>query len=177
MAVDQCDVLIAIGARFDDRVTGKVEAFAKNAQKIHIDIDPTAISKNVPADVPIVGDVKRVVKQLLELVKPLDTKDWLKAIDGWKAEHPLRYKQDGLLRTRHIIDKFGEITNGDAIVVSDVGQSQMWTHSSSNGNILVHKLHQAGWGRWVSRFPLRWVRHSGEPICRLFVSAATAAFR
>jgi acetolactate synthase-1/2/3 large subunit len=127
MAVDQCDVLIAIGARFDDRVTGKVEAFAKNAKKIHIDIDPTAISKNVPADVPIVGDVKRVVKQLLELVKPLDTKEWLKAIDGWKAEHPLRYKQDGLLRAQHIIDKLGEITNGDAIVVSDVGQSQMWT--------------------------------------------------
>jgi acetolactate synthase-1/2/3 large subunit len=127
MAVDQCDVLIAIGARFDDRVTGKVEAFAKNAKKIHIDIDPTAISKNVPADVPIVGDVKRVVKQLLELVKPLDTKEWLKAIDGWKAEHPLRYKQDGSLRAQHVIDKLGEITNGEAIVVSDVGQSQMWT--------------------------------------------------
>ena len=127
MAVDQCDVLIAIGARFDDRVTGKVEAFAKNAKKIHIDIDPTAISKNVPADVPIVGDVKRVVKQLLELVKPLDTKEWLNSIDGWKAEHPLRYKQDGSLRAQHVIDTLGEITNGDAIVVSDVGQSQMWT--------------------------------------------------
>jgi acetolactate synthase-1/2/3 large subunit len=127
MAVDQCDVLIAIGARFDDRVTGKVEAFAKNAKKIHIDIDPSAISKNVPADVPIVGDVKRVLKQLNELVKPLDTKEWLKTIDEWKAEHPLRYKQDGSLRAQHVIDKLGEITNGDAIVVSDVGQSQMWT--------------------------------------------------
>ena len=127
MAVDQCDVLVAIGARFDDRVTGKVEAFAKNAKKIHIDIDPSAISKNVPADVPIVGDVKRVVKQLLELVKPLDTKEWLKTIDGWKAEHPLRYKQDGSLRAQHVIHMLGEITNGDAIVVSDVGQSQMWT--------------------------------------------------
>jgi acetolactate synthase I/II/III large subunit len=127
IAVDQCDVLIAIGARFDDRVTGKVEAFAKNAKKIHIDIDPSAISKNVPADVPIVGDVKRVLKQLNELVKPLDTKEWLKTIDGWKAEHPLRYKQDGSLRAQHVIDKLGEITDGDAIVVSDVGQSQMWT--------------------------------------------------
>ncbi|RPI06507.1 MAG: biosynthetic-type acetolactate synthase large subunit [Ignavibacteriae bacterium] len=127
VAVDQCDVLIAIGARFDDRVTGKVEEFAKNAKKIHIDIDPSAISKNVPADVPIVGDVKRVLKQLNELVKPLDTKEWLKTIDGWKAEHPLRYKQDGSLRAQHVIDKLGEITDGDAIVVSDVGQSQMWT--------------------------------------------------
>jgi len=127
MAVDQCDVLVAIGARFDDRVTGKVEMFAKNAKKIHIDIDPSAISKNVPVDVPIVGDVKRVLKQLNELVKPLDTKEWLKAIDGWKSEHPLRYKHDESLRAQYVIHKLGEITDGDAIVVSDVGQSQMWT--------------------------------------------------
>jgi acetolactate synthase I/II/III large subunit len=127
VAVDQCDVLVAIGARFDDRVTGKVEAFAKNAKKIHIDIDPSAISKNVPVDVPIVGDVKRVLKHLNELVKPLDTKEWLKTIDGWKAEHPLRYKHDESLRAQHVIHKLGEITDGDAIVVSDVGQSQMWT--------------------------------------------------
>jgi acetolactate synthase I/II/III large subunit len=127
MAVDQCDVLVAIGARFDDRVTGKVEMFAKNAKKIHIDIDPSAISKNVPVDIPIVGDVKRVLKQLNELVKPLDTKEWLKAIDGWKAEHPLRYKHDESLRAQYVIHKLGEITDGDAIIVSDVGQSQMWT--------------------------------------------------
>ncbi|MBN1397275.1 MAG: biosynthetic-type acetolactate synthase large subunit [Bacteroidetes bacterium] len=127
MAVDQCDVLVAIGARFDDRVTGKVEEFAKNAKKIHIDIDPSAISKNVPVDVPIVGDVKRVLKQLNELVKPLDTKEWLKTIDTWKTEHPLRYKHDDSLRAQYIIHKLGEITDGDAVVVSDVGQSQMWT--------------------------------------------------
>jgi acetolactate synthase-1/2/3 large subunit len=127
MAVDQCDVLVAIGARFDDRVTGNVEKFAKNAKKIHIDIDPSAISKNVPVDVPIVGDVKRVLKHLNELVKPLETKEWLKTIDGWKAEHPLRYKHDELLRAQYVIHKLGEITDGDAIVVSDVGQSQMWT--------------------------------------------------
>ncbi len=127
MAVDQCDVLVAIGARFDDRVTGNVEKFAKNAKKIHIDIDPSAISKNVPVDVPIVGDVNRVLKHLNELVKPLDTKEWLKTIDGWKAEHPLRYKHDESLRAQYVIHKLGEITDGDAIVVSDVGQSQMWT--------------------------------------------------
>jgi acetolactate synthase-1/2/3 large subunit len=127
MAVNQCDVLVAIGARFDDRVTGNVEAFAREAKKIHIDIDPTAISKNVVVDVPIVGDVKRVLKHLIEHVKPLDTKDWLKTIDQWKAEHPLRYKHDQSLRAQYVIHMLGEITNGDAIVVSDVGQSQMWT--------------------------------------------------
>ena len=127
MAVDQCDVLVAIGVRFDDRVTGNVKEFAKNAKKIHIDIDPSAISKNVPVDVPIVGDVKRVLKHLNELVKPLDTKEWLNTIDKWKAEHPLRYKHDGSLRVQYVIHKLGEITDGDAVVVSDVGQSQMWT--------------------------------------------------
>jgi acetolactate synthase-1/2/3 large subunit len=127
MAVHYCDVLIAVGARFDDRVTGKTEAFAAEAKKIHIDIDPTAISKNVIVDVPIVGDVKHVLKHLIELVKPLDTDDWIKTIDQWKAEHPLRYKHDNLLRAQHVIHTLGKITNGDAIVVSDVGQQQMWT--------------------------------------------------
>ena len=127
MAVHYCDVLIAVGARFDDRVTGKTEAFAAEAKKIHIDIDPTAISKNVIVDVPIVGDVKHVLKHLIELVKPLDTEDWIKTIDQWKAEHPLRYKHDNLLRAQHVIHTLGKITNGDAIVVSDVGQQQMWT--------------------------------------------------
>jgi len=127
MAVDQCDVLVAIGARFDDRVTGNVEKFAENAKKIHIDIDPSAISKNVQVDVPIVGDVKHVLKHLNEMVKPLETKDWLRLIDEWKAEHPLRYKHDELLRAQYVIQKLGEITDGDAIIISDVGQSQMWT--------------------------------------------------
>jgi acetolactate synthase-1/2/3 large subunit len=126
-AVNQSDVLVAIGARFDDRVTGKVESFAPNAQKIHIDIDPSAISKNVAVDIPIVGDVKNVLKHLIPMVKPLDTKEWLKTIDQWKAEHPLRYKHDHLLRAQHVLHTLGEVTNGDAIVVSDVGQSQMWT--------------------------------------------------
>jgi acetolactate synthase-1/2/3 large subunit len=127
IAVSYCDVLIAVGARFDDRVTGKVEAFAAEAKKIHIDIDPSAISKNVKVDVPIVGDVKQVLKQLLTLVKKLDTSDWLKTIDQWKSEHPLRYKQGNALRAQHIIHKLGELTGGNAIVVTDVGQHQMWT--------------------------------------------------
>lgn len=126
IAVHYCDVLIAVGARFDDRVTGKVEAFAAEAKKIHIDIDPSAISKNVPVDVPIVGDVKHVLKRLIEHVKPLDTEDWLKTIDQWKAEHPLRYKHDQALRAQHVIHTLGKITDGDAIVVTDVGQHQMW---------------------------------------------------
>lgn len=127
VAVSYCDVLIAVGARFDDRVTGKVEAFAAEAQKIHIDIDPSAISKNVKVDIPIVGDVKRVLKQLNEMVQRLDTKDWLATIQQWKQEHPLRYRSGDAIRAQYVIQKLGEITGGDAVVVTDVGQHQMWT--------------------------------------------------
>jgi acetolactate synthase-1/2/3 large subunit len=125
-AVHYCDLLIAVGARFDDRVTGKTEAFAAEAKKIHIDIDPTAISKNVKVDVPIVGDVKKVLQKLIPMVEPLDTKDWLQTIKQWKEEHPLRYRNGKLIRMQHVIQKIGEITNGDAVMITDVGQHQMW---------------------------------------------------
>lgn len=127
VAVSYCDVLIAVGARFDDRVTGKVEAFAGEAKKIHIDIDPSAISKNVKVDVPIVGDVKKVLRKLNELVNPLDTSDWLSTIQQWKKEHPLRYKTGDAIRAQYVIQKLGELTKGNAVVVTDVGQHQMWT--------------------------------------------------
>ncbi|MCX6135595.1 MAG: biosynthetic-type acetolactate synthase large subunit [Ignavibacteriales bacterium] len=127
VAVQYCDVLIAVGARFDDRVTGKVEAFAAEAKKIHIDIDPSAISKNVPVDVPIVGDVKTVLKKLIESVHRLDTKDWLATIEEWKREHPLRYRSGEAIRAQYVIQKLAEITGGNAVVVTDVGQHQMWT--------------------------------------------------
>ncbi|MCI0706231.1 MAG: biosynthetic-type acetolactate synthase large subunit [Ignavibacteriae bacterium] len=127
IAVSYCDMLIAVGARFDDRVTGKVEAFAAEAKKVHIDIDPSAISKNVKVDVPIVGDVKKVLQKLVQMLNKLDTADWLKTIDQWKAEHPLRYKQGNALRAQYVLHKLGEVTKGNAVVVTDVGQHQMWT--------------------------------------------------
>jgi acetolactate synthase-1/2/3 large subunit len=126
MAVNFCDVLIAVGARFDDRVTGKVEAFAPEARKIHIDIDPAAISKNVQVDVPIVGDVRRVLAKLTEEVLPLATDDWLRMIDTWKEEHPLRYQNGDQIRAQYVIQMLGELTGGNALLVTDVGQHQMW---------------------------------------------------
>jgi acetolactate synthase-1/2/3 large subunit len=127
-AVNNCDVLVSLGARFDDRVTGKVDEFAKNAYKIHVDIDPTCIDKNIVVDLPIVGDVKHVLAELAaEMNEPLPVDDWWKQIEQWRNECPLYYdKNDGKLRTQEIIEKISERTKGDAVIVSDVGQHQMW---------------------------------------------------
>ncbi len=125
-AVQHADLLIAVGARFDDRVTGKLEAWAPHARIIHIDIDPACISKNVPVDCPITGDVRLVLEQLLPLVVPGDTTDWLERIAGWRQACPLSYVCDGQLRPQYVIERLREITGGHALVVTDVGQNQMW---------------------------------------------------
>jgi len=126
-AVQHSDLLVAVGARFDDRVTGKPEAFAPNAKKVHIDIDPAAISKNVKCDVPIVGHVKNVLAKLIPMVSPCDTKEWMGEINASRREHPLRYKNGEHIRMQYVIQRLGAITKGNAVIVSDVGQHQMWT--------------------------------------------------
>lgn len=133
MAIHNSDLIIAIGARFDDRVTGKVEAFAPEAKIIHIDVDPTSIRKNVRVDIPIVGDVKNVMtdlnKELRQSKEQWDAirKSWLRQIDAWKEERPLSYEySDEVIKPQFVIEKLYELTGGDAIIVTDVGQHQMW---------------------------------------------------
>ena len=135
MAVTHCDLLIAVGSRFDDRVTGKLDSFAAGAKIIHIDIDPTSISKNVKVDVPIVGDVKDVLQKIINHAREenIDTfrdkiKPWNKEILAWKQTYPLAYKQSkSVIKPQYVVEKISELAGEDAIITTEVGQNQMWT--------------------------------------------------
>lgn len=134
MAITHCDLLIAVGARFDDRVTGKVESFSPHSTKIHIDIDPTSISKNVKVDIPIVGDARNVLKSMLKIFEEEPAQDWpkmhaewLKQIVEWTQSSPLVYKPGPCIKPQFVIEKINEITKGDVIITTEVGQNQMWT--------------------------------------------------
>ena len=137
MATHNADLIIAIGARFDDRVTGRVKDFAPEAKIIHIDIDPTSIRKSVHVDIPIVGDVKLVLTDLIKELKTLlkeenevisaARKQWKKMVNDWKEEHPLWYEwSDTVIKPQYVIEKIYELTKGDAIIATEVGQNQMW---------------------------------------------------
>jgi acetolactate synthase-1/2/3 large subunit len=132
--MDEADLIIAIGARFDDRITGKLSEFAPRAKFIHIDVDPAEISKNVPAHIPIVGDAKNVLEKLIVEYRALEADssrldEWWTRINGWREKHPLRYEDsnDSEIKPQRMIEAVYEATGGDAIVTSDVGQHQMWT--------------------------------------------------
>lgn len=126
-AVTECDLLLAVGVRFDDRVTGRIETFAPHATIIHVDIDPAEIGKNKPIDVPIVGDCKVVLTEMLTQVQEQGKYEkWRQRIQVWKKKHPLRCPDDEVLRPCHVIKTLSGILDGEGIIVSEVGQNQMW---------------------------------------------------
>jgi len=134
MAISHADVVVAVGARFDDRVTGRIDTFAKHAKMIHIDVDPTSISKNVVVDIPIVGDAKKVLQQALQVLKkskyakvkkPKRT-EWRKQIEAWKKESRLSYDMNGELKPQYVVEQIYKVTKGEALITTEVGQNQMW---------------------------------------------------
>lgn len=134
MSINHADLLVCVGARFDDRVTGRLQDFASHARIVHIDIDPTSIRKNVEADVPVVGDCRQALEGILEIcrAKMADTDwsgmhaDWLQTVHEWKANHPLAYNKNGHIKPQQVIETMYSITKGDAIIATEVGQNQMW---------------------------------------------------
>ena len=132
-AMDEADLICCVGARFDDRITGKLSEFAPRAKFIHIDVDPAEISKNVPAHIPIVGDAKKILPKLTREYRALETDSsrldgWWERIHNWQDKHPLRYEdsEDSEIKPQWMVQALYEATGGDAIVTSDVGQHQMW---------------------------------------------------
>jgi acetolactate synthase-1/2/3 large subunit len=147
-AMDEADLIVAIGARFDDRITGKLSEFAPRAKFIHIDVDPAEISKNIPAHIPIVGDAKNILAKLLVEYRALGAdasrlEEWWQRIEGWREKHPLRYDDstDAEIKPQYMIEALYEATGGEAIVTSDVGQHQMWA---------AQYFHFAKPRRWIS---------------------------
>ena len=134
MSINHADLLVCVGARFDDRVAGRLQDFASHARIVHIDIDPTSIRKNVEVDVPVVGDCRQALEGILEIcrAKMADTDwsgmhaDWLQTVHEWKANHPLAYNKNGHIKPQQVIETMYSITKGDAIIATEVGQNQMW---------------------------------------------------
>lgn len=177
-AIQESDLIIAVGVRFDDRVTGKISAFAPNAKIIHIDIDPAEIGKNVRVDVPIVGDAKNIIKSLLKFVKQEKVKSeaWTKKIAAWKKEFPLTYKKDNFLRPQFVVEQISEICP-DAIIVTEVGQNQMWAAQFFNYKNPRTFISSGGLGTMGYGFPAAMGVKVGMPESTVIDIAGDGSFQ
>jgi len=151
-AVQESDLLIAVGARFDDRITGDVSKFAPHATILHVDIDPTSISKNIRVDIPVVGDAADILQGLLERVDERDRSAWLEQVGAWKAKHPLTYGEDGL-KPQYVVEQICEASGGKAIVATEVGQNQMWSAQWFTHRYPRHFISSGGLGTMGYGFP------------------------
>ncbi|RKX77827.1 MAG: biosynthetic-type acetolactate synthase large subunit [Spirochaetes bacterium] len=145
-AMAECDLIMSIGARWDDRITGKPQDFCPGAVKIHIDIDPSEINKVIQVDCAIVGDARHVTEALSSVARPGDTSDWIKQVERWKKQFPIKYKKEGKLKAQHAIDEIYKLTEGKAIYVTDVGQHQMWAAQYCRINERFHWISSGGAG-------------------------------
>ena len=165
MAFMECDLIIAVGARFDDRVTGKIDAFAPHAKIAHIDIDPAAISKNVKVHIPVVGDAKLILRELLPLVKPRSRNSWNDQIDEWKSKWPLTYRNsDSVVKPQYVVEQIYEATKDrETIIATEVGQNQMWTAQYYKFHRPRTLLTSGGLGTMGYGFPASIGAQAGRP--------------
>ena len=162
-AVANCDLIMSIGSRWDDRIVGKLDAFCTDAVKIHIDIDPAEFNKMVQPDVCICGDARLAVEDLLPLVEAGDTADWLDQCQRWRKQYPLKYPKQGGLRTQHVLDRLNALTRGEAIISTDVGQHQMWSAQFCLTTANRHWISSGGAGTMGFGFPAAIGASFGRP--------------
>lgn len=163
LAVQHCDLIMSVGSRWDDRIVGKLEEFCSHARKIHVDIDPAEINKTVQVDCAVIGDARLVLQSLLPLAQPGDTADWLRQVEGWKRQHPLSYRKEGGLKAQHVIDELYRLSEGKAVVVTDVGQHQMWAAQFYRTDQRRHWLSSGGAGTMGYGFPAAIGAQLGRP--------------
>ena len=179
-AMDEADLIVAIGARFDDRITGKLSEFAPRAKFIHIDIDPAEISKNVPAHIPIVGDAKQILPKLTAEYRALETDDsrldgWWDRIRGWQEKHPLRYddSEDSEIKPQRMVEAMWEATAGTRSSPRTSASTRCGRRSTTTSPSRAGGSTPVAWGRWVSASRRRWARRSRAPTTRWSASQAT----
>ncbi|TGU71669.1 biosynthetic-type acetolactate synthase large subunit [Geomonas terrae] len=187
MAVSNCDMLIAIGARFDDRVTGKIASFAPHAKIVHVDVDPTSIKKNVRVDLPIVGDVRDVLTKMLKIVDEIGpdaegcrqaVATWSAEIDEWKEKHPMSYKQTtSTIKPQYVIQRLRALSDPDAIVATDVGQHQMWTAQFFGFTAPRTLLSSGGLGTMGFGLPAAMGAQAGFPERQVMVICGDGGFQ
>jgi acetolactate synthase-1/2/3 large subunit len=176
-AVVGCDLIMSIGGRWDDRITGRVSDFCRDAVKIHIDIDAAEFNKIIRPDVAIHGDARLVIEEMIPLVEMADTTEWLKQCNRWRRMHPLKYPKQGGLRAQHVLDRLDALTQGDAILTTDVGQHQMWAAQFCRSRSNRHWLTSGGAGTMGFGWPAAIGAQFGNPGKKVWAIVGDGGFQ
>ena len=176
-AVVGCDLIMSIGGRWDDRITGRVSDFCTDAVKIHIDIDAAEFNKVIRPDVTILGDARLVIEDLIPQVEMADTAAWLSQCDRWRRQYPLRYPKQGGLRAQHVLHRLDALTQGDAILTTDVGQHQMWAAQFCRSRSARHWISSGGAGTMGFGFPAAIGAQFANPDAKVWAIVGDGGFQ